>query len=132
MSSRFTKYLGVLGVLFAALPIHAASFTTFETGPVRPMALSADGTRLYVTNTPDNRLEIFAVDASGLTPIGVVDVGVEPCAVALRDDTEAWVVNHLSDSVSIVDLSLTPPRVVRTVLVGDEPRDIVFWRHLWQ
>jgi DNA-binding beta-propeller fold protein YncE len=35
------------------------------------------------------------------------------------------VVNHLSDSVSIVDLSGTP-RVVRTLLVGDEPRDIVF------
>ena len=37
-----------------------------------------------------------------------------------------WVVNHLSDSVSIVDIGSTPPRVVRTLLVGDEPRDIVF------
>jgi DNA-binding beta-propeller fold protein YncE len=35
------------------------------------------------------------------------------------------VVNHLSDSVSIVDTTLVPPRVVRTLLVGDEPRDIV-------
>ena len=35
-------------------------------------------------------------------------------------------VNHLSDSVSIVDVSSTPPRVIRTLLVGDEPRDIVF------
>ena len=34
--------------------------------------------------------------------------------------------NHLSDSVSIVDVAATPPRVVRTLLVGDEPRDIVF------
>jgi hypothetical protein len=37
-------------------------------------------------------------------------------------------VNHLSDSVSIVDVSATPPRVTRTLLVGDEPRDIVFAR----
>ena len=35
--------------------------------------------------------------------------------------------NHLSDSVSIVDVT-TPAaaRVVRTLLVGDEPRDLVF------
>ena len=39
---------------------------------------------------------------------------------------EIWVVNHLSDSVSIVDIGTTPPRVTRTLLVGDEPRDIVF------
>src|SRR5262249_43372215 len=37
-----------------------------------------------------------------------------------------WVVNHLSDSVSIIDVSSNPPRVTRTLLVGDEPRDIVF------
>src|SRR5204863_1301209 len=52
--------------------------------------------------------------------------GMEPVAVAARSATEAWVVNHLSDSISIVDLSGAVPRVVRTLLVGDEPRDIVF------
>ena len=51
---------------------------------------------------------------------------MEPVAVAARSDSEAWVVNHLSDSVSVVDLASTPPRVTRTLLVGDEPRDIVF------
>jgi YVTN family beta-propeller protein len=39
--------------------------------------------------------------------------------------SEVWVVNHLSDSVSVVSLSGTP-HVTRTVLVGDEPSDIVF------
>src|SRR5690606_29288109 len=52
--------------------------------------------------------------------------GMEPVAVAARTDTEVWVVNHLSDSVSIVDLSNAPGRVTRTLLVGDEPRDVVF------
>ena len=32
----------------------------------------------------------------------------------------------MSDSASIIDLSVSPPRVVRTLLLGDEPRDIVF------
>jgi sugar lactone lactonase YvrE len=112
--------------LMVAFVAEANTFTTFETGHVRPLAFSADGTRLYAVNTPDNRLEIFAVAGLGLTHIGSVDVGLEPCAVALRSHNEAWVVNHLSDSVSIVDLSASPPRVVRTLLVGDEPRDIVF------
>ena len=30
------------------------SFIAFESGPVRPMAMSADGQQLIVVNTPDN------------------------------------------------------------------------------
>ena len=104
-----------------------AAFTTFESGQVRPLALSPDGTRLFAVNTPGNHLEIFAVDGSGdLSKSGSVPVGLEPVAVAARTNGEVWVVNHLSDSVSIVDVATSPPRVVRTLLVGDEPRDVVF------
>jgi YVTN family beta-propeller protein len=103
----------------------ANSFVLFESGQVRPLALSPDGSQLFAVNTPDNRLEIFSVGASGLTKTGSVEVGMEPVAVAARTNTEVWVVNHLSDSVSIVDVSGIP-HVVRTLLVGDEPRDIVF------
>jgi DNA-binding beta-propeller fold protein YncE len=99
---------------------------TFESGPVRPVALSPDGTHLFVTNTPNATLDIFAVSASGLTPEGSVDVGIDPVAVAARSNTEIWVVNQVSDSVSIVDTSQSPARVVRTLLVGDEPSDLVF------
>ena len=34
-----------------------------------------------------------------------VQVGLEPVAVAARDNAEVWVVNHLSDSISIVDVA---------------------------
>src|SRR5262245_977985 len=108
-------------------PASGQSFVTFESGQVRPLALSPDRTRLFAVNTPDDRLEIFAVDGSGnLSHTGSVPVGLEPVAVAARTNTEVWVVNHLSDSVSIVDVGTNPPRVTRTLLVGDEPRDIVF------
>ena len=40
------------------------NFVTFETGHVRPMALSADGSRLYVANTPDARVEVYDVTGS--------------------------------------------------------------------
>ncbi|MCX2982098.1 hypothetical protein EYC98_14650 [Halieaceae bacterium IMCC14734] len=101
------------------------SYVLFESGPVRPLALSEDGSRLLVTNTAANCLEIYTVEAAGFTLVDSVMVGMEPVAVAFANDNEAWVVNHLSDSVSIVDLSATP-RVVQTLQVGDEPRDIVF------
>src|SRR5688572_17191920 len=111
----------------SARPGHSlGNFVTFETGQVRPLALSPDENTLFAVNTPDNRLEIFTLDGAGNpTHAGSVPVGMEPVAVAARTNTEVWVVNHLSDSVSIVDLS-SAPRVVNTLLVGDEPRDIVF------
>jgi YVTN family beta-propeller protein len=118
--------LAVLSLLLT-LPVGAFAFTEFESGQVRPLALSPDGTKLFAVNTPDDQLEIFAVALDGsLTHTGSVPVGLEPVAVAARTNTEVWVVNHLSDDVSIVDLATTPPRVSRTLLVGDEPRDIVF------
>jgi DNA-binding beta-propeller fold protein YncE len=120
-----------------------SSYTLFESGPVRPIALSPSGKTLFVCNLPDGRIEIFRVDNGTLVHRGSVPVGLEPVAVAALDDRVAWVVNHLSDSVSIVELddavatydpeggrsSLGGPvigRVAQTLLVGDEPRDIVF------
>jgi DNA-binding beta-propeller fold protein YncE len=61
-----------------------------------------------------------------------VPVGLRPVALAVRDSgagLEAWVVNHLSDSVSVVAIDAgdaTLSHVVKTLQLGDEPRDIVF------
>ncbi|MDX2169456.1 MAG: hypothetical protein SF182_20475 [Deltaproteobacteria bacterium] len=113
-------------IAFAAMPPRGAAFVAFESGPVRPLALTPDGRTLLAVNTPDARLEIFSLGGDRPELVGSVPVGLEPVAVATRGSGEAWVVNQLSDSVSVVDLSADPPRVVRTLLVGDEPRDIVF------
>jgi DNA-binding beta-propeller fold protein YncE len=101
------------------------AFVEFESGHVRPLATSPDGNTLFAVDTPNGTLEIF--DLTSGTPVFEtrVPVGLEPVAVAARTNSEVWVVNHLSDSVSIVSLSGTP-HVTRTLLVGDEPRDIVF------
>ncbi|KGM39911.1 hypothetical protein JY96_07390 [Aquabacterium sp. NJ1] len=142
MTTRFRKGLGALSMLQAlagplalsvplmtvATPAAQAaspSFIAFESGQVRPLAMSSDGSRLFAVNTPNNTLEIFNITSTGLQLFARVPVGMEPVAVALRNDNEVWVVNHLSDSVSVVSLD-GAPRVVRTLLVGDEPRDIVF------
>jgi len=101
------------------------SFVAFESGQVRPLALSADGQRLFAVNTPDNRLEIFSTNG-GLQALASVPVGLEPIAVAIDPVGRVWVVNHLSDDISVVDVAAPVPQVVQTLWVGDEPRDIVF------
>ncbi len=118
----------LLAGLTAAHGQTSGAFTLFESGQVRPLALSPSGKLLFAVNTPDNRLEIFQIESNGLTHRSSVPVGLEPVAVAARSDDEVWVVNHLSDSVSVVRLEREGQggAVVRTLLVGDEPRDIVF------
>jgi DNA-binding beta-propeller fold protein YncE len=140
MSGPFSRGIGAIGALRTLLkaialsaPLLAShafaqsapSFVAFESGHVRPLAQSPDGTKLFAVNTPNSTLDVFRITSTGLELISRVPVGLEPVAVAVRNDNEVWVVNHLSDSVSVVSLEGTP-RVVRTLLVGDEPRDIVF------
>src|ERR1044071_2245883 len=106
----------------------SSSFALFESGQVRPLALSQDKQHLFAVNTPDNRLEVFRVHDDRLRLVASIPVGLEPVAVAVRNEREVWVVNHLSDSVSVVELDddARSGHVARTLLVGDEPRDIVF------
>jgi hypothetical protein len=106
-------------------------YTLFEADPVRPIAVLERSGLVAVTNTVDGVLELLTPTRHSLEPCGAVPVGLQPVAAAVvgeaRDRAELWVVNQLSDSVSVVSLD---PRsckgeVVRTLAVGDEPRDIV-------
>src|ERR1043165_641634 len=123
-----TGATGATGVERAATTSTSSSFALFESGQVRPLALSQNKQHLFAVNTPDNRLEVFRVHDDGLGHVASIPVGLEPVAVAVRNDHEVWVVNHLSDSVSVVELEdgARSGHVARTLLVGDEPRDIVF------
>ncbi|MDP6539242.1 MAG: hypothetical protein QF903_03155 [Planctomycetota bacterium] len=102
----------------------AETFVHFETPHVSPLALSPGGATLCAVNTPDARLEVF--DVSGESPrlTASVPVGLDPVSVRFRDETEVWVANHVSDSVSVVDLPSLD--VVATLETADEPCDVVF------
>ena len=74
---------------------------------------------------PTTGCRFYSLEGSLPIPIGQVLVGLEPVAVAVRGKT-AYVINHLSDSISVVDLSNPRrPFVKETLLTGDEPRDVV-------
>ncbi|ANM31664.1 hypothetical protein ABI59_22040 [Acidobacteria bacterium Mor1] len=115
----------IVVLLIACTAASASSYVNFESSHVRPITLTPDGTRLLAVNTPDAALEVFDLDAAGnlLNP-RTIFVGLEPVTVAARTDNEVWVVNHLSDSISIVDLNLG--LTVKTLQTGDEPSDVVF------
>jgi DNA-binding beta-propeller fold protein YncE len=102
-----------------------AGYVNFESSHVHPLDLTPSGARLLAVNTPDARLEVFEVQPDGsLVHAAAIPVGLEPVSVVGRTDDEAWVVNHLSQTVSIVDLGLGV--TVRTLFVGDEPTDVAF------
>lgn len=96
----------------------------WESPHVHPLELSPDQTRLFAVNTADHRLEVFDVAGDEPRWLGAVFVGLEPVSVRARTSNEVWVVNHVSDSVSIVDLETMVVR--RTLLPGDEPTDVAF------
>lgn len=100
-------------------------YTLFEAGPVRPVAVAESGL-VAVTNIPDDRLELFRPRRRGLEHCGSVHVGLRPVAVSAVGN-DFWVVNHVSDSVSVVRVNgqSCAAQVERTLLVGDEPRDVV-------
>ena len=116
-----------VSVLFLCVSTSALAqpFVNWESPTVHPMEMTPDGLHLLVVNLPDNRLEVFDVSPAGrLTWSGSIPVGLDPVTVRARSDNEIWVVNHISDSISIVRLSAR--NVVDTLRTKDEPTDIVF------
>jgi YVTN family beta-propeller protein len=115
----------VVVLLLETATASRADYVNFEAPHVHPIALTPSGARLLAVNTPDATLEVFSVAQDGsLQPQSTIPVGLEPVSVRARTETEAWVVNYLSDTVSIVDLD--QGSVVRTIAVGDEPTDVAF------
>jgi len=113
-----------LAAATTALAQNTGPFVNFESPQVHPLDITPDGAVLLAVNTADGQLEVFDLVAGLPVRRGSVQVGVDPVSVRARSSGEAWVVNQISDSVSVVDLASM--RVTRTILVGDEPADIVF------
>ncbi|MDJ0657320.1 MAG: hypothetical protein QNJ40_24375 [Xanthomonadales bacterium] len=102
----------------------SANFVNWENHPVHAMDLSPDGTLLAVAHTADARVQLFDVSTGTAVFAGSVSVGLDPVSVRFRTNGELWVVNHISDSVSIVDVANR--QVKATLATLDEPYDVVF------
>lgn len=102
-------------------------FANFEPAQTNPIRLSGDGTRLFAVNTPNNSLSVFDVSQPGSPTLQAeIPVGVGPVSANARTSDEVWVVNQVSNSVSVV--SISKGIVTDTIGTGNgtEPVDIVF------
>lgn len=114
-------------LLFVSIFTLAQLHAQFEARHTHPIALTPDGTRLLAVNSPDAALSVFDIsNPARLAPLLIDEIGtgLEPVSVRARTDDEVWVVNELSDSVSVV--SLSQRRVLATLSVPDEPADVAF------
>lgn len=128
---RRVRLLGEVGlwgmmVLGGEAVLGQSVYEGFEARLTHPLELTPDGARLLAVHGEAGSLSVFDVTGTGMMPVKVreVPVGLEPVTVRARTSDEVWVVNEVSDTVSVV--SLGAEAVVGVVPVGDEPADVVF------
>ena len=112
---------GGAGCNSVSSPHEALGKLTFTSPQVNPVVVAANGQTAYVANTTSGTVSFVAT--SPFHVIRTVRVGMEPVSLALRPDgLELWVSNHVSDSVSVIDLDPTSASfgaVVETVQALD-------------
>lgn len=125
-------FLTVLFTLLAYSTIAeapASAPANFEPAQTNPIRLSPDATRLFAVNTANNSLSVFDVTVPRSPAwIAEIPVGVGPVSVNSLTDDEAWVVNQVSNSVSVVSVSAGIVTDTIYTGAGTEPMDVVFAR----
>ncbi|MCB1233030.1 MAG: hypothetical protein KDN19_22485, partial [Verrucomicrobiae bacterium] len=107
----------------------AASYAGFEARQTHPLTLTPDGNRLLAVHSEAASISVFDVSGSSADPVKVAEipVGLEPVSVRARGNSEIWVVNEVSDSLTVVLLNSDGTgAAAATIPTGDEPADVVF------
>ncbi|MDG2184086.1 MAG: beta-propeller fold lactonase family protein [Mariniblastus sp.] len=114
----------LLSLLWVGNSFAQSTFANFESPQAHSIAISKTGDRLFALNTPANSLLVYSLkDPANPVKIAEIPVGLGPVSMAVRSEKEVYVVNHLSDTVSVVDIDRKV--VMGTVIVGKRPGDIV-------
>jgi DNA-binding beta-propeller fold protein YncE len=95
------------------------------------VAISSDGKTALVTRDGDHTISLLAIDGTRVTTAGRdMTAGIAPYGSAITPDGTMAVVANVgrvsgdADTISLIDLGATPPRVVQTVTVGQTPEGI--------
>ena len=90
--------------------------TSFNESTYTPIVFT--GGRVFAVNTPSDTVDVID---SGLEIIARIDVGIDPVTLAVRPDgREVWVSNHVSDSVSVIDVVPVSPTYLQVVATIQE------------
>ena len=105
-------------------------FGNEKSGP-SGVSISPGGRVALVTRDGDNRTSMLAIEQAGVTYTKRdIYSGLRPYGVQISSKGDVAVVANIgigqgdSDTVSLIDMSLNPPRVVDTISVGQTPEGI--------
>lgn len=106
--------------------LKTVGYPSMESPHVNPIAIN--GGYVYVTNTPAGTIDV--IDRKSQKIYTRINVGVDPVSIAVRPDgKEIWVSNHVSDSVSVIDINPSSPTyhvVIATIQEFNQRRQTLF------
>ena len=95
-----------------------------ESGP-SGVAFTPDGRMALVTRNNDNKISLLAVNGTAVEHKGPIEAGQKPYGIEVSARGDVAVVGNIgagatgsADTVSVVDLTANPPRVVSNAPVG--------------
>jgi len=98
---------------------------------VSHVAITPDGKRALVTRDNDHFVSVLTIDGTKVELAKRdISAGLRPYGIDISRDGSVAVVANIgrgggdSDTISLIDLAATPPRVVETVTVGQTPEGI--------
>lgn len=124
VNTSLRQAINAITIPAPSIGVPDAAFSSFESAHVHPLDITPDGSKLLAVNTPNNDVEVFSISGDSLTLTSVIKVGLEPVSVRVFSNTRAWVVNKISNSVSVVDIQNNA--LIATLQTGTEPADVVF------
>ncbi|MFP6874816.1 MAG: ankyrin repeat domain-containing protein [Verrucomicrobiales bacterium] len=90
---------------------------SFMSPHASPIALHRN--LVFVVNTPSDTVDVIDTKTRGI--IARVSVGIDPVSIAIRPDgREIWVANHVSDSVSVIDIAPANPTYLQVIATIQE------------
>ncbi|MFT5109220.1 MAG: YVTN family beta-propeller protein [Pseudoalteromonas tetraodonis] len=104
-------------------PLHPEPDKAFAT----PFAIQVSDDDSFLIASAAGSDKIFTVDTASGEPLGQVKVGSVPRGIALQK-TDAWVLNVVGNSVSLVDLSDPAKLEVTTTIQLHDPTHLAFKR----
>ena len=102
-----------------------------ETSGPSGVVFTPDGKRALVSRDGDNKITVLAVDGTKVSLANRdINAGLRPYGVDIARDGQMAVVANIgigtgdTDTISVIDMSLAPPRVTDTISVGQTPEGL--------
>lgn len=111
-------------------PTGRVDFGAPQSGP-SGIAITPDGRTALVTRDGDHKISVLAIDGTNVTYTKRdINAGLRPYGIDICAPGNIAVVANVglsqgdADTISVIDLTLNPPRVVETLTVGPTPEGI--------